>query len=175
MGVYFIPGENPKLQKIPPRLTNCACIGTPGYLAPLGAENAASIPYESKQTNASVAEWCPWDLQQTLPRKPVDGVYIYPDSSIQRPLFDPCFSACSKTNSPQDCCTGVYNSPSACKAPLYASMAKAICPDAYSYAYDDQSSTFIIPSGGGWGVRICPAGRSTNILATSKQELQELS
>ena len=52
---------------------------------------------------------------------------------------------------------------------------KAICPDAYSYAFDDQTSTFIIPSGGGWEVTFCPTGRSTNILKTFKSQLGALS
>lgn len=38
-------------------------------------------------------------------------------------------------------------------------------------AFDDQTSTFIVPSGAGFEVVLCPGGRSTNILGTSKQEL----
>lgn len=44
--------------------------------------------------------------------------------------------------------------------------AKSVCPDAYSFAFDDATSTFIVPAGGGWEVVFCPAGRSTDILAT---------
>lgn len=122
-----------------------------------------------------VADWCPWDLQKQQPTKPGDGVYPYPDDNIQRPIFDPCLSACSKTNSAEDCCTGSFNDPKVCKPNLYATSAKAVCPDAYSFAFDDQTSTFIIPSGGGWEVSFCPPGRSTNILATFKDQLQALS
>ena len=43
--------------------------------------------------------------------------------------------------------------------------AKAVCPDAYSYAYDDQTSTFIISQGPGFEVIFCPGGRSTTIIA----------
>ena len=39
-----------------------------------------------------------------------------------------------------------------------------MCPDAYSYAFDDETSTFIIPQGGGFEIVFCPPGRSTNIL-----------
>lgn len=49
-----------------------------------------------------------------------------------------------------------------------------MCPDAYSYAFDDQTSTFIIPSGGGWEIVFCPAGRSTTILATFTDELHKI-
>ena len=42
-------------------------------------------------------------------------------------------------------------------------------------AFDDQTSTFIIPSGAGFEVVFCPGARSTNILATSMAEMQQLS
>ena len=133
------------------------------------------IPYEPTHTSDQIASWCPWDLQVTQPTKPGDGVYPYPDANIQRPIFDPCLSECAKTNAPADCCTGSYNNPKVCKPSGYSTAAKAICPDAYSYAFDDQTSTFIIPSGGGWEVTFCPTGRSTNILKTFKPQLGALS
>lgn len=183
MQIIFIPGDNPKLQDIPPNLTNAACIATAGLMADptdSGTSGNATttqypLPYEPKQDSKAIASWCPWDLQKTQPTKPGDGVYPYPDDNIQRPIFDPCLSACAKTNSPEDCCTGKYNDPKVCQTNLYSKSAKAVCPDAYSFAFDDQTSTFIIPSGGGWEVKFCPEGRSTNILATFKQQLQDLS
>jgi hypothetical protein len=183
MAINYIPGDDPKLQDIPPNLTNCACIATAGFLA--GPSESGTngnstkpdmpLPLEGKQTSETVATWCPWDLQIKQPTKPGDGVYPYPDDNIQRPIFDPCLSGCASTNSPSDCCTGEFNSPNICKPNLYATSAKAVCPDAYSFAFDDQTSTFIIPSGGGWEVTFCPEGRSTNILAKFKPELEALS
>ena len=41
-------------------------------------------------------------------------------------------------------------------------------------AFDDQTSTFIIPSGGGFGVTFCPTGRSSNILKVYGQQLDQL-
>ena len=41
-------------------------------------------------------------------------------------------------------------------------------------AYDDQTSTFIVPEGGGFGVVFCPTGRSSNILATLGSELRSI-
>ena len=41
-------------------------------------------------------------------------------------------------------------------------------------AFDDQTSTFIIPSGGGFQVVFCPPGRSSNILATLSAQLHQL-
>lgn len=183
MGITYIPSQAADLVDIPPNLTNPACIATAGLLlqpamsGTLGNSSNSSypIPYESTQTSAKVASWCPWDLQVKRPTKPGDGVYPYPNDNIQRPIFDPCFSACAKTNSPSDCCTGTYNTPQVCKPTLYSTAAKLVCPDAYSYAYDDQTSTFIVPSGGGWQITFCPLGRSTNILKTFKKQLDALS
>ena len=42
-------------------------------------------------------------------------------------------------------------------------------------AFDDQTSTFIIPSGGGFEVVFCPTGRSSNILAVYSKQLDQLS
>jgi hypothetical protein len=183
LSMTYIPGSDPDLEDIPPNLTNPACIATAGWLAPPApsgdygnsTNSSYPLPYESTQTNTMLANWCPWDLQVTQPTKPGDGVYPYPDDNIQRPIFDPCFSACAKTNSPSDCCTGSYDNPSVCKPGLYSASAKAVCPDAYSFAFDDQTSTFILPSGGGWEITFCPPGRSTNILKTFKSQLEALS
>lgn len=41
-------------------------------------------------------------------------------------------------------------------------------------AFDDQTSTFIIPSGGGFGVIFCPPGRSSTILTTMAAQLHQL-
>ncbi|KAK3336068.1 thaumatin family-domain-containing protein [Cercophora scortea] len=178
LAIIYIPASNTTW--IPPNLTNCACIASSGYLGDpartgLAYTNASyPMPYEADQTNSGVASWCPWDLQEYPPSKPGDGVYPYPDDHIQRPVFDPCLSACAATNSPQDCCTGAYNDPDVCAPSLYSEQAKAVCPDAYSYAFDDQTSTFIIPTGGGWEIMFCPQGRSTDILRTFGPELRAL-
>ena len=50
-------------------------------------------------------------------------------------------------------------------------------PDQNTYdilAFDDQTSTFIIPEGGGFEVVFCPPGRSSNILATLSAQLHQL-
>ena len=136
--------NNPSLQEIPPNLTNPICIGSASMLAAQGSTSDASdtssgtnssfpIPLDESQSISDVQSWCPWDLQLNPPSKPGDGVYPYPDDNIQRPIFDPCYSACAKYNQPQDCCTGSYHSPNACKPSLYSQSAKEVCPDAYSY------------------------------------------
>jgi hypothetical protein len=62
-----------------------------------------------------------------------------------------------------------------CKPSLYSRNAKSVCPDAYSYAYDDSTSTFIIPSRGEFEIIFCPSGRSINILTTNAEAVPKLS
>lgn len=51
-----------------------------------------------------------------------------------------CKSACLAMQSAKYCCTGSYGNPQTCKPTLFAHLFKAICPKAYSYAFDDSSS-----------------------------------
>jgi hypothetical protein len=126
-------------------------------------------------SNAQVRNWCPWTLLASPPTKPGDGVYPYPDDNIARADFSPCLSKCAATNSPADCCTGKYHDPNICKPSSYSKAAKAVCPDAYSFAFDDQTSTFIIPdTGTGFNITFCPEGRSTNILRVLGPQMMEI-
>ena len=141
MSLYPESG-NSKLTSIPPNLTNPICIGTAALLAAeaaiaddsyLGTNASFPIPLEEDLSLSDVAKWCPWDLQSLPPTKPGDGVYPYPDDTIMRPLFDPCYSACAKYGKDEDCCSGNYNSPNRCKPSTYSEIAKKVCPDAYSF------------------------------------------
>ncbi|XP_052814817.1 uncharacterized protein LOC128241773 [Mya arenaria] len=53
-----------------------------------------------------------------------------------------CESACNKFHNPEYCCSGAHNVPSTCPPFHYSQIFKSACPNAYSYAYDDQTSTF---------------------------------
>lgn len=53
-----------------------------------------------------------------------------------------CKSACDAFGSPQYCCSGAYGNPDTCKPSSYSQFFKNACPRAYSYAYDDATSTF---------------------------------
>ncbi|OCL06037.1 Osmotin, thaumatin-like protein [Glonium stellatum] len=187
LAIVMQPLANSSLDDIPPNLTNPSCQGTVGLLQQqgynpytsgyqqfLGTNSSYPLPFDEKVNDQQVSGWCPWDLQVNPPSKPGDGVYPYPDDNIQRPAFDPCYSACAKYNDPADCCTGDHGSPSTCQPSDYSKAAKGVCPDAYSYAFDDQTSTFIIPAGAGFQVIFCPGARSTNILATESQQLHQL-
>ena len=178
MGLNYLAAKNTTF--IPPNLTNCACIATAGWLYQAAAtgdfysNSTYPVPLEPDETNQSVRDWCPWPYLAFPPKRPGDGVYPYPDDNVVRPEFSPCNSACAATGSDKDCCVGKYHSSSVCKPSLYSKSAKAICPDAYSYAFDDTTSTFSIPKGGGFEVILCPSGRSTNILSQLSSELDQL-
>ncbi|KAJ4513002.1 hypothetical protein HRR78_002849 [Exophiala dermatitidis] len=184
LGIIALLDEsgNSTLADIPPNLTNPVCIGTSSLLAPLGnspdvvfgTNDTFPLPLEQVVTPSFVQSWCPWMLQLAPPTKPGDGVYPYPDDDIQRPVFNPCLSACAKWNKAKYCCTGDHSTPATCSPSLYSTQAKKVCPDAYSYAYDDQTSTFIIPQGSGFEVVFCPTGRSSNILAVFGDQLRQL-
>ncbi|XP_010047901.2 thaumatin-like protein [Eucalyptus grandis] len=51
-----------------------------------------------------------------------------------------CKSACLAMGSAKYCCTGRFGSPRNCKPTLFANLFKAVCPNAYSYAFDDVKS-----------------------------------
>lgn len=146
VAIVRIDHGNTSLDAIPPSLTNPSCEGTASELADknfnpyngndqtfLGTNSSYPLIFDTQNSMDDVSKWCPWNLQVNPPSKPGDGVYPYPDDNIQRPAFQPCFSACAKWNLQQDCCTGSYNSPSKCQPSEYSKAAKSVCPDAYSY------------------------------------------
>ncbi|GMT17200.1 hypothetical protein PFISCL1PPCAC_8497, partial [Pristionchus fissidentatus] len=57
-----------------------------------------------------------------------------------------CKSACLAFNTDQYCCRGAHSTPQTCRSSdwprNYSAIFKDACPKAYSYAYDDQTSTF---------------------------------
>jgi hypothetical protein len=57
-----------------------------------------------------------------------------------------CKSACETFGQPEYCCSGAYGSPNTCKPSTYSQIFKRECPQAYSYAYDDKTSTFTCAS-----------------------------
>lgn len=179
LAIVLLANSRSDVDDIPPNQTNPSCVASVGNLGPanynpygnsqkfLGTNASYPLPF-NPATASKVSQWCPWDLQVAPPAAPGDGVYPYPDSNVARPAFSPCYSACAKYNEPAYCCTGKYDGPSKCSSNYYSKAAKAMCPDAYSFAYDDQDSTFSVPEGAGFQVVLCPGGLSTNILATSK-------
>lgn len=67
-----------------------------------------------------------------------------------------CRSACEAFAAPQYCCTGAYSTPQTCGPSSYSQLFKSACPTAYSYAYDDPSSTFTCSGAAGYIITFCP-------------------
>lgn len=66
-----------------------------------------------------------------------------------------CKSACDAFGDPQFCCSGAYATPDTCKPSSYSEFFKNECPKAYSYAYDDGTSTFTCASAD-YVITFCP-------------------
>ncbi|KAF3794569.1 Pathogenesis-related protein 5 [Nymphaea thermarum] len=67
-----------------------------------------------------------------------------------------CKSACNAFGLDQYCCTGSFANPTSCKPSYYSTMFKTACPRAYSYAFDDGSSTFTCKAVA-YTITFCPA------------------
>jgi hypothetical protein len=66
---------------------------------------------------------------------------------------DGCKSPCVAFNTPQYCCTGSFLDN--CPPTDYSRFFKRECPQAYSYAKDDTTSTFTCPGGTNYKVVFC--------------------
>ncbi|XP_076887776.1 thaumatin-like protein 1b [Bidens hawaiensis] len=66
-----------------------------------------------------------------------------------------CKSACEAFGDPRYCCSGAYSTPQTCGPTAYSEYFKAACPTAYSYAYDDGTSTFTCTAGD-YVITFCP-------------------
>ncbi|XP_019435114.1 PREDICTED: thaumatin-like protein 1b [Lupinus angustifolius] len=67
-----------------------------------------------------------------------------------------CKSACLAFNQPQYCCTEDHNTAATCPPTNYSQIFEQQCPDAYSYAYDDKSSTFTCNARPDYAITFCP-------------------
>ncbi|XP_050213171.1 thaumatin-like protein 1b [Mercurialis annua] len=67
-----------------------------------------------------------------------------------------CRSACEAFRQPEYCCNGAYATPDTCKPSSYSLIFKNACPRAYSYAYDDKTSTFTCASVSDYTITFCP-------------------
>jgi len=68
-----------------------------------------------------------------------------------------CKSACFALNQPEYCCPGSFASPDKCPLNVYSVIFKNQCPLAYSYAYDDKTSTFTCFGGAKYSITFCPS------------------
>ncbi|XP_051123624.1 pathogenesis-related thaumatin-like protein 3.5 [Andrographis paniculata] len=70
-----------------------------------------------------------------------------------------CKSACEAFGKEEYCCTGEFASPETCPPTDYSRVFKTACPTAYSYAYDDLTSTCTC-TGADYVITFCPAADS---------------
>ncbi|XP_037494513.1 thaumatin-like protein 1 [Jatropha curcas] len=67
-----------------------------------------------------------------------------------------CKSARVAFNRPEYCCTENFNTSTTCKPTNYSMFFKNGCPQAYSYACDDLTSTFSCIGGANYDITFCP-------------------
>lgn len=90
---------------------------------------------------------CPTDI---IPHCPSELQAKGPDGNVVG-----CKSACVALGSKQYCCTEEFNDPKICKPTSYSKIFKDACPLAYSYPYDDATSTFTC-IGANYAITFCP-------------------
>ncbi|KAI9118483.1 hypothetical protein K1719_010815 [Acacia pycnantha] len=68
-----------------------------------------------------------------------------------------CESACTAFQAPEFCCVGDHATPETCAPTMYSELFKRACPRAYSFAYDDPSSTCTCSSPDHYTITFCPS------------------
>lgn len=101
-------------------------------------DGAGNTKYACGAPECSKLPHCPDDLKQ------------YEDGK-----FVGCKSACSAFGTDEYCCAGAHNTPDTCSINSYAQAVKDDCPDVYSFAYDDHTSTYMCKAQG-YTVTFCP-------------------
>ncbi|KAM1127072.1 hypothetical protein ACFX2B_041667 [Malus domestica] len=71
-----------------------------------------------------------------------------------------CKSACEAFGLDQYCCSGQFANPTTCQPSKYSTIFKKACPRAYSYAFDDGTSTFTCKAFD-YAIFFCPYGNGT--------------
>ncbi|KAF3441782.1 hypothetical protein FNV43_RR15697 [Rhamnella rubrinervis] len=67
-----------------------------------------------------------------------------------------CKSACEQFKEPKYCCTPPNDKPETCPPTNYSMIFENLCPQAYSYAYDDVNSTFTCSNRPSYVITFCP-------------------
>ncbi|KAJ3679954.1 hypothetical protein LUZ60_016232 [Juncus effusus] len=110
-----------------------------GFNVPVKIDPQGVAGCSSTECQANINALCPADLQSKGPDGKVVG----------------CKSACLAFNTDQYCCRGDYGTPDKCPPTDYSKIFKNACPQAYSYAYDDRTSTFTC-IGANYLITFCP-------------------
>ncbi|KAL6641639.1 hypothetical protein ACP70R_019820 [Stipagrostis hirtigluma subsp. patula] len=143
--VSLVDGYN-----LPMLVTPSGAAGAPGGSSPAAGGKCAATGCAAELNGA-----CPADLR----------VEAAADGGGQAVA---CRSACEAFGDARYCCSGAYGSPSACRPSAYSEFFKSACPRAYSYAYDDATSTFTCAAGAtDYAVTFCPAA-PTSVKSTGQ-------
>ncbi|KAH7512037.1 thaumatin-like protein 1b [Ziziphus jujuba] len=113
-----------------------------GFNLPMSvATNGGTGECKPSSCPVDVNAQCPAELQQ----KGADGNVIG------------CKSACVRFGDPKYCCTPPNDKPETCPPTDYSRIFENLCPQAYSYAYDDKNSTFTCSGSPNYEITFCPA------------------
>jgi hypothetical protein len=128
--------------------------------------NGFNLPmaiYPSPSGPKPICQWAtdPESMKDHCPQELV----FYADEPKSYLQVAGCMSACDQYGDAKYCCTGNKNSPDSCSPSRYSKPFKEMCPDAYTYAYDDKTSTFATATGPDWSYEVvfCP-GKAIYVL-----------
>ncbi|KAJ1267785.1 hypothetical protein BS78_07G084900 [Paspalum vaginatum] len=81
-----------------------------------------------------------------------------------------CKSACEAFGTAEYCCSGDHGNAATCRPSAYSQFFKNACPRAYSYAYDDATSTFTCGGGAtSYAITFCPSTESVKSVGSEPQ------
>ncbi|XP_018823896.1 thaumatin-like protein 1b isoform X2 [Juglans regia] len=84
-----------------------------------------------------------------------------------------CRSACEAFADPRFCCSEAYSTPDTCGPSIYSLFFKYACPRAYSYAYDDKTSTYTCASAD-YMIIFCPSPYTSQKLLGARKDGAQL-
>ncbi|NP_001149439.1 thaumatin-like protein 1 precursor [Zea mays] len=114
-----------------------------GYNLPILVEPAGGAATGASATTCAAAG-CTADLNERCP------------AELRAEGGAGCRSACDAFGRPEYCCSGAYANPNTCRPTAYSQLFKSACPNSYSYAYDDPTSTFTCAGGRDYTITFCP-------------------
>ncbi|KAJ0238082.1 Pathoproteinsis-related thaumatin superfamily protein [Hirschfeldia incana] len=104
-----------------------------GYNLPIVA-----FPRGGGLVGACNATGCVADINVSCPKE----LQVMGEEEKERGGVVACKSACEAFGLDQYCCSGQFANPTTCRPSSYSTVFKRACPRAYSYAFDDGTSTF---------------------------------
>ncbi|KAJ0095978.1 hypothetical protein Patl1_17245 [Pistacia atlantica] len=114
-----------------PQLANGGLTLNPGQIVHINAPTGWGRRCTSSDKCKAIT--CVSDLNQKCPNEL---------QQVEKGKVVGCKSACMAFNKPEFCCTDAFGDPNTCKPTQFSKIFKESCPMAYSYAYDDLTTTF---------------------------------